>query len=1107
MATPIGNSATEMPSFSYAQAAKGLVSSTPAEMQSKSTTASAELEKVEVTDRPANNKDLTQSLSSSNEIIGVPAKEKLETEPDLNMSGASSPSVATASTETLPKEDDISLTPNGSSDSTWDKQSQDFVSIDKPNQPLEGNKEKASENGTEKNNSIVKELKPAPIPAVNIWQQRREAQEAKARANALSSTSPSSIVVTTKASGANPSSETRPDTSKGSNRRKSAETVGEKKKSGDASKKGGTRSHRSATELDSNEPIPPVADAASWPTPQLAQGEEQRRAQERIERAERVDKDKPVSSRTHGKEKWMPVPYVPTAVFSTPLPPGARRGGRATRGSREGGTHSNASTHAHSTGGEKTNVSSNAMSGSKHAHATDRRAVGDWKLTQGGRPNGPDATSDEKQSHLDEGRDGKSRNAEDNTQNPSSAESSSQYRRDSKTFGKSQESANPPHHQTTKQGGSHNEGHPRYGQNTERRFENGRSSADSFKESNPFSFRERDFGRDRDHQRADFHRERDYGRENRGELRSDRGRGSYRGRGNHSNYTGTQSVPFHSAPIPQHPFPIPKTFTFNNERHRMQQSGHQNGTQSNARIGLRSPSMPNHTIYGAAPYPIQTDVASMYAYPQVHQGPMTAIPYQPYMEQYSLVSMISMQLEYYFSVDNLCKDLFLRKHMDSQGFVLLTVIASFKRIKSLTEDMDLLRQVCRQLKNVDYRPGEDSLDRVRKREKWEQWILSMEMRDPSAQNDGPPPATTSQSIRLDSLNENGMTMEQDGYTHITNGASRLTSAAPPLSNAMLLDAPNNYVPTRSVKLSSAAREFSPLIPLTTQNENVSERNPMAEIAFPDEQIGNLVIVVRKPGTPSPAQSPFLSPSSRSFSSGCVDGCEAARGQLNAENRSSLVTCGAPLGSDRYGIRSTSFQLDEILKQASIDVDRRVKTASLTKCYSSIKSSEQVPGHMPTFWIKDKNAPIESIPPGLVHESYTVFRKHALDKRLSGSSGETSVDMDVLYQFWSHFLVRNFNSRMYNEFRNLAFDDVSSRNSTTGLQYLIKFYDGILSSNRVILDGIARDLIELVKSEASANEKPAFQQLRRVWRNGAFNLKSRKKIDGLIDESLRAELER
>lgn len=81
--------------------------------------------------------------------------------------------------------------------------------------------------------------------------------------------------------------------------------------------------------------------------------------------------------------------------------------------------------------------------------------------------------------------------------------------------------------------------------------------------------------------------------------------------------------------------------------------------------------------------------------------------------------------------------MYLRRHMDSQGFVSLEFIAAFNRIKNLSTDIELLKLVCQQSSHVQYRTGEDGRDRLRRREGWEQWVLAMADRDESAQNEGP----------------------------------------------------------------------------------------------------------------------------------------------------------------------------------------------------------------------------------------------------------------------------------------------------------------------------------------------------------------------------------
>ncbi|XP_057340434.1 GATA zinc finger domain-containing protein 14-like [Microplitis mediator] len=51
---------------------------------------------------------------------------------------------------------------------------------------------------------------------------------------------------------------------------------------------------------------------------------------------------------------------------------------------------------------------------------------------------------------------------------------------------------------------------------------------------------------------------------------------------------------------------------------------------------------------------------------------------------------IKKQIEYYFSEENLQRDLFMRRKMNSEGYLPIALIATFKRVQSLTTDLSLI---------------------------------------------------------------------------------------------------------------------------------------------------------------------------------------------------------------------------------------------------------------------------------------------------------------------------------------------------------------------------------------------------------------------------------
>ncbi|KAJ9553874.1 hypothetical protein OSB04_017919 [Centaurea solstitialis] len=81
--------------------------------------------------------------------------------------------------------------------------------------------------------------------------------------------------------------------------------------------------------------------------------------------------------------------------------------------------------------------------------------------------------------------------------------------------------------------------------------------------------------------------------------------------------------------------------------------------------------------------------------------------------------LILNQIEYYFSDANLVKDDFLRSQMDEEGWVPIALIAGFRRVQNLTNDIQMILNSLRDSTTVEIQ-GE----KVRRRNEWRRWIQS-----------------------------------------------------------------------------------------------------------------------------------------------------------------------------------------------------------------------------------------------------------------------------------------------------------------------------------------------------------------------------------------------
>ncbi|KAI3462345.1 hypothetical protein Pfo_019008 [Paulownia fortunei] len=123
--------------------------------------------------------------------------------------------------------------------------------------------------------------------------------------------------------------------------------------------------------------------------------------------------------------------------------------------------------------------------------------------------------------------------------------------------------------------------------------------------------------------------------------------------------------------------------------------------------------------------PIYTEVPSPVFYvPRPHPDSLRPMPMAPIspvffpMPDPHLPSKILNQIDYYFSNENLVKDTFLRQNMDGKGWVSIKLIAGFKKVMQLTDNIQLILDAI-QASNVVEVQG----NKVRRKSDWIKWIM------------------------------------------------------------------------------------------------------------------------------------------------------------------------------------------------------------------------------------------------------------------------------------------------------------------------------------------------------------------------------------------------
>ncbi|XP_007046622.2 PREDICTED: la-related protein 1C [Theobroma cacao] len=173
------------------------------------------------------------------------------------------------------------------------------------------------------------------------------------------------------------------------------------------------------------------------------------------------------------------------------------------------------------------------------------------------------------------------------------------------------------------------------------------------------------------------------------------------------------------------------------------------------------PELPSHVYLLPAPPP-----ESLRGVPFVAPMPQVFFP-APEPQDHQLHARIVNQIDYYFSNENLIKDTYLRQNMDDQGWVSIKLIAGFKKVSFLTDNIQLILDALRSSTVVEVQG-----DKVRKRIDWMRWIMPPSVQFPTMSGQDMLVSRV-QNISLDqrTANQSGARSQEDAYADGLSGRS------------------------------------------------------------------------------------------------------------------------------------------------------------------------------------------------------------------------------------------------------------------------------------------------------------------------------------------------
>ncbi len=393
--------------------------------------------------------------------------------------------------------------------------------------------------------------------------------------------------------------------------------------------------------------------------------------------------------------------------------------------------------------------------------------------------------------------------------------------------------------------------------------------------------------------------------------------------------------------------------------------------------------------YGAAP--MMYAPATPVFYPPAAYGITTNVE--------SVMDALRNQINYYFSEANLAKDMFLRKKMDSQGWVEIEVIAAFNRVRMLTPDLSIIASALSASETTEV--SSDGMF-LRPRVEYERWILPEEQRDANLKSPQPVETKSGKVISNKDDSKEDVDRDEDDVFQLDEEHEVESTMSDAQISKLIVVKPS----TRKKKSA-----------LSAQLESSKDEDMKNVINDGLEMYGQELRKTTRGAASNPRP--------------------VANGHRQGKNNMHANFYPASLGQSYTGRMKQggkgsyrpSVAVGWVLGSTP-DAHGGIMSPTSRRQGSYLGSSAPIQKFQhPSYELLEEN--------GFTEMKYEKFHDRCIAERAEKGVG-LSEEMNTLFRFWCYFLRDHFNQAMYEDFKKYASDD-SEQGYQYGIECLFRFF--------------------------------------------------------------------